>query len=266
MKNKEEMSIKERLLYNNKLVALNIKNIPGISAKRWIWELIQNAKDVQNNFGKVDIKIELNSDSLIFSHNGSYFRVDDILGILQQVSSKDSLNLEDQTGKFGTGFLGTHLLSEKVEIKGIINYCGIFRKFEIILDRASKSSEELLKKVSESIIDFEKNMTEENSKYEKMKTYKQNQGDFDTSFKYILNSNESLQFAKEGIIDLKNTAPVTLSTQFKKINSIIVIDNINKEKIKFTNDHKIKDDNISLNIVKIENNKNWVKYEYFYSF
>lgn len=169
------MSIKDWLVYNNnKLVAdkirktlLNIRNIPGISAKRWIWELIQNAKDVPNNFGKVDIKIELNTDSLIFSHNGTYFKVDNVLGLLQQVSSKDSLNQEDQTGKFGTGFIGTHLLSEQIELKGVVKYCGIFRKFVINLDRTSKSSEELLKKVSESILEFEKNMTEENSKYEK---------------------------------------------------------------------------------------------------
>ena len=55
MKDQGEMSIEDRLIYNNnKLVAdkirktlLNIQNVPGISAKSWIWELIQNAKDVE---------------------------------------------------------------------------------------------------------------------------------------------------------------------------------------------------------------------------
>ena len=65
---KKELSpIEQKLIYNNnKLVAdkirktlLNIRNIPEISGKRWIWELIQNAKDVPNKFNKVDIKIEL---------------------------------------------------------------------------------------------------------------------------------------------------------------------------------------------------------------
>ena len=123
---------------NNKLVAdkirktlLNIRNVPGISAKRWIWELIQNAKDVDNQFNKVEIKIELNQKSLIFSHNGSYFTVENVLGILQQVSSKDSKNLKGQTGKFGTGFIGTHLLSSKVNIRGIVKYKDVFRKFKI---------------------------------------------------------------------------------------------------------------------------------------
>ena len=43
----KEISIEDKLIYNNnKLVAdkirktlLNIRNIPGISEKRWIWEL-----------------------------------------------------------------------------------------------------------------------------------------------------------------------------------------------------------------------------------
>ena len=96
-KNEEkEQSIEDRLIYNNnKLVAdkirktlLNIRNLPGISAKRWIWELIQNAKDVPNKFGKVEIKIELTKNSLIFSHNGSYFTIDNILGILNKLVLK----------------------------------------------------------------------------------------------------------------------------------------------------------------------------------
>ena len=125
----DEISIEDKLIYNNnKLVAdkirktlMNIRNIPGISAKRWVWEMIQNAKDVPNNFGQVEIKFELKQKSLIFSHNGSYF-------------------------------LGTHLLSTKITVKGIVKYRGLFRRFEINLDRSAESTEELLKEVSKSII------------------------------------------------------------------------------------------------------------------
>ena len=92
----KEQSIEDRLIYNNnKLVAdkirktsLNIRNVRGISAKRWIWELIQNTKEVPNKFGKVEIKIELSKNSLIFSHNGSYFTIDNILGILNKLVLK----------------------------------------------------------------------------------------------------------------------------------------------------------------------------------
>lgn len=231
----EELTIEARLIYNNnKLVAdkirktlLNIRNVPGISARRWIWELIQNAKDVPNKFNKVEIKIELNRNSLKFSHNGSYFTIDNILGILQQISSKDSKNNEDQTGKFGTGFIGTHLLSGKVNIKGIVKYKGTYKRFNIDLDRTAESSEKLSAEVDSSINKFKDNMNKTNSEYEHIKVYEQKQTDFDTIFEYKFekNSEDSLRIAEEGLKDLKNTAPVTLSTQYKKISSITITDN-----------------------------------------
>ena len=270
----KEQSIEDRLIYNNnKLVAdkirktlLNIRNVPGISAKRWIWELIQNAKDVPNKFGKVEIKIELTKNSLIFSHNGSYFTIDNILGILQQVSSKDSKNLEDQTGKFGTGFIGTHLLSNKVKIKGIVKYRGIYRKFVINLDRSADSSEELLKEVSKSIIEFKKNMEEDgNSKFEMINFYEQKQSDFDTIFEYNLENEENVNIAKEGLSDLINTAPVTLCTQYKKISSITIEDHIKKEITKYSISSPPKTQNPHLNIITITSNKKENKI-YFYSY
>lgn len=237
-----ELSIEDRLIYNNnKLVAdkirrtlLNIRNIPGISAKRWIWEMVQNAKDVPNNFGKVDIKIELKQNSLIFSHNGSYFSVDNVLGILQQVSSKDSKNENGQTGKFGTGFIGTHLLSTKVKVKGVVKYRGVFRRFELFLNRDADSSEELLKEVSNSILEFKDNMNDENSKYEYLSIYNQKEEDFDTSFEYILQNENSIKMAKEGLSDLINTAPVTMATQCKRISSIYIKNEIDNEESKYT--------------------------------
>ena len=185
--------IDKRLIYNNNKLAadkirktlLNIRNVPEISEKRWIWELIQNAKDVPNNFGRVEIKIELTKESLKFMHNGQYFSVENVLGILQQVSSKDSNNKDEQTGKFGTGFIGTHLLSGKVNISGVVKFEGAFKRFNILLDRTANSSEELSKSVSDSINEFRDNMIMANSKYKSMSVYNQNQNDFYTVFEYI---------------------------------------------------------------------------------
>ena len=249
----KEFTIEERLIYNNnKLVAdkirktlLNIRNVPGLSSKRWIWELIQNAKDARNNFGKVEIKIELNEDSLIFLHNASYFTIDNVLGILQQVSSKDSKNTDDQTGKFGTGFIGTHLLSSKVNIKGVVFYKNSYKRFKIFLDRTADSSEVLLKEVHNSIIKFLDNMNNNDSEYEPIKIYEQKQTDFDTSFEYLFDndSQNSLKIAQEGLDDLINTAPATLSNQYKKISSITIIDNIKKKITKSSNTYeKLEDD------------------------
>ena len=283
-----EFTIEDRLIYNNnKLVAdkirktlLNIRNIPRISAKRWIWELIQNAKDVPNDFNRVEIKIGLSKNSLIFSHNGSYFTIDNILGILQQISSKDSKNSDDQTGKFGTGFIGTHLLSGKVIIKGIVKYKGAFKRFKINLDRTADSSEELLKQVDSSINKFKDNMNNNNdSEYEYMKVYEQKQTDFDTSFEYLFENNniKALKIAQAGLDDLINTAPVTLSTQYKKISSITITDHINNLITKYSHSYKrlkggIKNQpEIGINTVTInyndtKKNKETKEEKYFYSY
>ena len=77
----------------------SIKNNPNISSKRLFWELIQNATDVKYEKEKISIQIILSKDKLLFKHNGKYFTLKDILGLFQQVSSKDSQNLEGQTGK-----------------------------------------------------------------------------------------------------------------------------------------------------------------------
>jgi hypothetical protein len=135
-----------------------VQDNPQISSKRWIWELMQNARDVANpKFNnKVSIIIHCYKDKLIFTHNGTYFRIKDILGLLQQVSSKDSRNNEGQTGKFGTGFIGTHLLSTIIDVKGVLFDGKEYRDFEVKLDRSKNTSEELVKDIAELINTFRK--------------------------------------------------------------------------------------------------------------
>ena len=100
------MTVDDEIAYNNykltadKILQLlsQIREDPSASAKRWVWELLQNAKDVPNRFGKVSVEIELVSqDTLKFRHNGDCFSIKNITGLVQQVSSKDSQNLEGQT-------------------------------------------------------------------------------------------------------------------------------------------------------------------------
>lgn len=101
------------------------------SVKRWIWELCQNAKDVCNDSGKVKIRIDLDESNkrVIFRHNGRAFSLANVMSLINQSSSKDRDDETERTsGKFGTGFLTTHLLSEIVNISGILetepeNYC-----------------------------------------------------------------------------------------------------------------------------------------------
>src|SRR5690554_4780360 len=61
------------------------------SAKRWVWELCQNAKDVCNSTGKVKICINFDEhkNKVMFKHNGKAFSMSNVLSLINQSSSKD---------------------------------------------------------------------------------------------------------------------------------------------------------------------------------
>jgi hypothetical protein len=88
--------------------------------QRWVWELIQNAKDsISNdeNRKSVDIRILVRDNDVMFSHNGSPFTAKAQLGLLYKYS-EGKVNNSESTGRFGTGFLTTHTLSKIVSIEG----------------------------------------------------------------------------------------------------------------------------------------------------
>jgi hypothetical protein len=118
------------------------------TSRRWVWELIQNAKDV-NIEGRVQVLIDADlkdpNAHVTFSHNGGAFTTENIRFLIEQVSSKerttDSTGRPTTTGRFGTGFLTTHLLSENVTLNGVVKEEGLTpRQFELSLDRSGDES------------------------------------------------------------------------------------------------------------------------------
>lgn len=86
--------------------------------KRWVWELIQNAKDTiakEPNRDTIDVRIEVEGNIVRFRHNGAPFTPEARLGLLYKYS-EDKEN-QESTGRFGTGFLTTHCLSKVVNIE-----------------------------------------------------------------------------------------------------------------------------------------------------
>ena len=247
----------------------SIKNNPNISNKRWIWELMQNATDVKYENEKISIKIIIDKDKLEFMHNGKYFRIEDILGLLQQVSSKSSQNLDGQTGKFGTGFIGTHLLSDIIDVKGILKINeNDFRQFKVSLDRSEKISEKLSKNIEDSIellyhIDDRKDL------FISKENYLQNrkETDYDTTFTYYLKDEEKKKSAKEGIKDLNNTLPITLITLHNKIKQVTIIDNLEKNEMTYiSNFDKENKNDVSESSVEIIKKEGETKFKEIYHF
>lgn len=90
--------------------------------KRWIFELIQNAIDTARARHTPGIKIEVSSAKgvLTFCHNGGYFTLDEIDAVIYGGSTKPFAPETDYIGRFGTGFLVSHVVSKQVTIKGVI--------------------------------------------------------------------------------------------------------------------------------------------------
>ena len=205
------------------------------SRRRWIWELMQNAKDIPNKYGQVSIEIELFNEKLVFKHNGDPFTIDDLTGLIQQVSSKPSNgNDEEITGKFGTGFISTHLLSDIIYVTGIVQEPDEIPKKinKLILDRSGESSEELI-----PVIEIALNIVDEiddDSKFPPIEDYSENRTEAskDNIFEYSLDKPLSIAAAKTGVDDIKNTLPLTLAF-ISKIKEVKVFNHILNETITY---------------------------------
>ena len=206
----------------NKIIDM-LKHIESKNDKttsyRWIWELIQNAKDVANSSGTVDISINFDEKNkfIEFKHNGKLFSTKNIIFLIEQVSTKERGKIEDKvqktTGKFGTGFLTTHLLSKKVNVSGYLQDDGDKSySFNIDLDRSSTEQSTIIKSIEESCLQLDKNSTEINNVI--------NENDFNTCFTYHLDNN-GIKTAKNGLNNLIVSAPYVFAF-VPEINSITV--------------------------------------------
>jgi len=130
----------------NRLRDLN--NPSDIDRKRWIWELIQNAKDTiagDPNRTDINVRIEVDGNTVRFIHNGAPFTPEARFGLLYKYS--DDKQNQESTGRFGTGFLTTHCLSKIVTIESDMykdeehsQLCG----FKVTMFRDGMTEDELL--------------------------------------------------------------------------------------------------------------------------
>ena len=177
--------------------------------RRWGWELIQNAKDVHQGSGvEIDIHYDQLNNALVFRHTGKPFTADNIRFLIEQISTKDrgvdEQGLRIETGRFGTGFLSTHLLSELVHVTGVAEEPDHGRKqFSFTLDRSGKSPAEFTAavenaKLSVQGLDSSPDLANYDSR------------SLNTVFKFALSDSLSHQVAVDGIADLKRSLPYAL--------------------------------------------------------
>lgn len=180
------------------------QNSDDKSRCRWVWELIQNAKDVVNSTGGVDIRIDFNEQerTLRFSHNGKPFTIQNIIFLIEQVSTKDRDEKSSRsTGKFGTGFMTTHLLSEKVMVSGALQKeKDEIRKIELEINRSEGTKKGIIEGNRKSFEQLQYGI----DNGEVMNDFEEQS--FNTSFTYCLDQS-GVAIAKEGLNSLSVSMP-----------------------------------------------------------
>lgn len=219
--------------------------------RRWFWELLQNAKDtVVNEAGRqVSVKLtytRLKKDDeengelvLIFEHSGNPFkynadrtRFDDLKNLILPVSGKPP---GKASGKFGTGFLSTHILSLKFKVNGIYeDESNNFWNFNIHIDRTETDREKRIESIVKSLADKKSSFTKLTD------NYSPNKAEFRTTkFTYYLTNNqhgidEGSKIVQEGIRDIIQVLPYVLSF-IPEIDTVEITDTeLSKTKFKFT--------------------------------
>ena len=175
-----------------------IRNMSDISqARRWVMELLQNARDCSYKDTGVKVRIELKSNELVFSHSGKPFRIKDVLSIINQVTSKASS--EETIGQFGTGFMSTFLLSDNVTIHSVLKEEGLpYKHFTISMDRSSNDKDGILEGIAKTTSELD--MVDDSEEITDF-----NKEDYNTVFSYPLKDSYHYNIAKTGFEDLKET-------------------------------------------------------------
>lgn len=200
---------------------------------RWAWELLQNAKDsIVDYTGRcLSVQIELFENNVIFRHNGLHFTEKDIRGLINQISSKEVEDGEQsrKTGRFGTGFLTTHLLSKNIIVKGIVETVDKeFYTFNFPLNREGKKTNDLIPKIETAWEQFHESSEQIDSNY--------NKDNYNTSFSYNLESDEQKEIAKIGTTEFIKLIPFVL-TFIPEIQKVEIIDHTSSDTIVFEKDN-----------------------------
>lgn len=160
---------------------------------RWIWELLQNARDAASPDG-VAVEVAATPTHLRFKHTGRPFRNREIAHLIYHGSTKGKD--EGDLGRFGSGFLSTHLLSLVVHARGIL-HSG--KQFDFSIDRSGQNVDDLRESMNASWLAFKTSL-------EPAKPNSQ----FTTEFEYPL-ADEAVQLVAAGLQQLKTCAPLVLA-------------------------------------------------------
>ncbi|MCB9050457.1 MAG: hypothetical protein H6556_13600 [Lewinellaceae bacterium] len=155
--------------------------------------------------------------------------------MINQITSKEVAEGEKskRVGRFGTGFITTHLLSRVTQVKGIVKAVdGQFYSFNFPLDREGKTTHELAPKVENTWQWFQ-------SSTKKVPPLPPESTEFHTSFIYHLKTERQREIASKGIEEFIRLMPYVL-TFVSNIGTIKICNG--NQTFLFQNSNELRDD------------------------
>ncbi len=173
----------------------HIKDNRRALGARWIWELLQNARDAAGPQG-VRIRAHVSASELRFEHDGRPFSSKEIAHLIYHGSTKTDVDDDEDIGQFGSGFLVTHLLSEIVRVAGRLDSTG----FDFPLDRTGGTAEELGEAMDRSWSAFEQSVADARPAPDAI-----------TSFAYNTAEPGPRELVEAGVEELRRSGPLVLA-------------------------------------------------------
>jgi hypothetical protein len=135
--------------YQARRIRSQVENAKGAydAGIRWPFELLQNATDAGPRAGReyVAVSITFEDNRVRFTHDGAPFTLQELAALLSGGSSKD-FESDQTTGRFGTGFLVTHVLAEQTHVRGLLQTNQGLERFDLTINRAG-DEDQILKNI-----------------------------------------------------------------------------------------------------------------------
>ena len=161
---------------------------------RWIWELLQNARDTSRSApDPLVASITYEDGDLVFQHTGRPFTMSEVGHLIFHGSTKTED--DDTIGQYGSGFLTTHLISPQVDVSGHLDDD---RTFQFTIRREDGSVQELSRSMDSAWDEFTASLSGSPQSQR-----------FTTRFRYPV-TEDSVDAVENGLDALKRCAPFVM--------------------------------------------------------
>lgn len=170
-----------------------------VAARRWLWELLQNALDVATiNQRQFSLTIVYKPSELVVRHDAGPFGLAEIVALVEGNTSKYQRD-PDLAGRFGRGFLVSHVISTEVRVRGVLkDRENNLYKFTFQISRGGQ-----MEQIRNNIVDCAKALNSSTPA---------DSGPPETTFSYQFSpKDESVLAIDEGLDQLKAHAPYLLA-------------------------------------------------------